>query len=388
MRKMRPEYLATAAWAESVDVFVRRRKHHRSLADVTRRKNCLGLLEYAQDRETELGWAKEQGDVSPDASVAYPMLGLAPKKPNTIFYLKKGSKKAVVVLMMNVRQEIAESIGNDEPTERLKEHILGNCGLIRENFEKHGILNVITKRPRLTAKTVNGSLFEFDSKKKRDTSVNLELEKYKKELKRSRSESVSPVSASSSTPKDLCVSPASFPLSRDLSMLDADLMVSPRSASRTVCSPSAERGGSMISSSHLRRVRSFSPKGRVLEEVSTITGVLRDVRLTCCSSPVNGGDSSDEEERHVDLTTTRSSVTPDVFFPFVHYTLDEWTARGETKATYWKMCKRGIGGLEFMDERVPLVTSKQIREEDLRHVERLKSEHSWRQSVEFFGGDW
>lgn len=348
----------------------------------------MGLLEYGQDRETELDWMKKHGEVPAEASVAFPMYGLAPKKTNTIFFLKSGMKKPVVVLMMNVRQEIAESVGNDEPDERLREQLIGNFGVIRENFEKHGILNVVTARPRLTVKNVNGSLFEFDCKKKRETSVNFELERYKKELKRSRGDcAVSPTSASP-RPSTVPASPACSVFFKPFA-LDGDSTFSPSSASTCRDALSPVVGSVLRSPSQVRLVRSYSPDGRVLEEVSTMTGVFKDVRLTCSSSPVNGEDSSDDEERHVDLTTmTTSESEPDVFFPFVHFTFSEWIGRGETKATYWKMCKRGAGGLEFIDERVPVVTTKQIREEDRRHIERLKSNQSWAQRVEFLGGTW
>ena len=145
----------------------------------------------------------------------------------------------------------------------------------------------------------------------------------------------------------------------------------------------ASSSGTVASPSCIRRVKSLSLDGRLKEEVSTIEGIFRDVRLTLCTSPVPG-DDSEEEETHLDFSKTTGDVSaePDVFLPFVHYTMDEWLhAHDGTKASYWRITKRA--NREFLQERMTVVTSKQIREEDKRHLERLKSEHSWKQRVAF-----
>lgn len=150
------------------------------------------------------------------------------------------------------------------------------------------------------------------------------------------------------------------------------------------------RSGTTSPLSSLCRIQSLSLDGRLKEDVSTVEGLFRDVRLTLstCAVPGDDDDSEDDDETHLDFSKTGSSLPePDVFLPFVHYTMDEWIDEcGGTKASYWRINKRR--GQEYLQERFAVVTSKQIREEDRRHLERLKSEHSWKERVAFFGGEW
>lgn len=376
MKKMPADYLATLAWTNSLDISVRKRKRNR-LGKVTRQKIHLDLQDYARDRETELNWLKEREKVDPESLVAFPMLDM--KSTNTVFFLKQKEKRPVMVLMMNTRQDIAESSASEEPSERLKEQLLGQCGALRENFEKHGLLNVVTVRPRLSSKCMSSCFFKIENKKKRECDAKIELEMYKMQL-RGESAAVSP-SSQATTTKTICP----FFTAPEL-LTSGSLSVFPASP----LSVGTLRSGTTSPLSSLCRIQSLSLDGRLKEDVSTVEGLFRDVRLTLstCAVPGDDDDSEDDDETHLDFSKTGSSLPePDVFLPFVHYTMDEWIDEcGGTKASYWRINKRR--GQEYLQERFAVVTSKQIREEDRRHLERLKSEHSWKERVAFFGGEW
>lgn len=349
------------------------------MGDTTRKKNNLCLQDYKRDRETELNICKENGEVDSEATVAFPMLDM--KKPNTVFFLKEREKRPVMVLMMNTRQDISETTVSKEPNERLKDQLMGQCVVLRENFERHGLLNVVTIRPRLSTKLMNASYFKADDNKKRETDANKELEKYKRRLcgeglfQSATNHSVSSLSTSA---PDLLVTGA-----HSVSPVVSPMSIASSHKRFALCS------GTVTSPFPLRRVRSLSLDGRLKEEVSTIEGIFRDVRLTLSTSPVPGNDFEEgDEETHLDFSKTGDvSVEPNIFLPFVHYTMDEWVNTHDgSKQNYWRITKRA--NREYLQQRMTVVTSKQIREEDKRHLERLRSENSWKQRVAFFGEKW
>jgi hypothetical protein len=94
-----------------------------------------------------------------------------------------------------------------------------------------------------------------------------------------------------------------------------------------------------------------------------------------------------DEDIHMDISPRAEIVAPkqvDAKYPYAHYSLEEWSARRESstgaRSTYGGIIKNDL--VELVGKSIQVVTLKQVREQDRRHLERLEREYAWQKKLE------
>lgn len=318
------------------------------------------------------------------------------------FSLDSAGKTPVVVLFMNARQEIAPTTDYDTPAERLDEQLVGYGKTIRENFTKHGIMDVLQIRPYLSSSKVQGVFPDdlFDRKptqpKRKNNIKNIfkmELELFSTELCKRRCLENAPnqddMEITPITPRDpelsrlrrtsssiYCVSPTS---STDLEALVGHMESSFENKDNInnvvndECRDIMEANGLVAID-----VRHSTPMADLIYAIRKTS--VEDLDVVSCTSPET---LYREEQTHIDILTTENSREPEtVMHPFVHFTMADWKKKHKKNPNhYWHIQKRE----KMRSDPIHIKTLKQLREEDRRHVERLKCKHAWDKKLEALG---
>lgn len=337
------------------------------------------LQVYSAFREKELREHIDNGLVSPDSRLSYEM-NIDPHA-SSIFFKDGDMSCAVAVLPTNLRQEI-ETGGNDNDSVDLK-----STPWVKtfDSYTQHGILDVLHPRPDIS-KVQNvftgtkDSIYQKISQEntqhrssKRGRRERAEMIKSKMEAwenakdKKGRCESLGEDAHSEieGVVLDQCRSETTSPES----CMAKDFSMSPlvRSLSDTMQAPLSQRIALRVSTPE-KKVSTVSHANGATRFTLFKTDQLDDLHLDV--SP---------RDRRVDVDT----ATEGTHYPYAHYSYEDWSkSRRGTKREYGNLFKKGWRKKD--NKNVQVVTFKQLREEDKRHLERLKSDHEWNKWASHF----
>ena len=358
------KFIAWKAWQNCLDesVKTRSRTANTTLRQKPKKLQNTNLLNYSKDRALELEKLVREGSVHPEASLAFNMY--FSQSSTSFFFLDAAKRKPVVVMMTNGRQELNECFS--ECDDRLGLQMIGSGQELIKNFDEHGLQDALIIMPSIDKDMNNAYFFSHRSNYADRKRKMRELESYAESL--SLKKRVDEV-----VEEDLS-EPAMerTELSRTHSMTHRDIMD---------LSEKEDRGGD----SPLANVMS-----RFNAKMTTITfgGTCTFVSTISPEKPRSKCGSDDEKKEwcNVDISTegvVHKSVSVPMY-PFVHYDFDTWRALDSDASckSYWKIHKSGFTPLY---QCVRVKTLKQIREEDRRHLERMKNHRAWMQKMVCLG---
>jgi hypothetical protein len=311
------------------------------------------LRKYSKDRTLELNEQKRANLVDVDAQLAYDMVLLyadSSYKTGSIFFKDKDHKHGVAVLFMDARQELIVTAGPDKLKVSLATQYNGHADALNANYARFGIFDVPQVRPVISKvqnvfDTKFHNLMRNDNKKQNIIS---DPQENKQSMLKWEAERFG---TSEGVKLEVVVKPD------ELESVSASLIT--ETVPADVFSPEKLAVIKLTSGSN-KKVASFT-SGRE--------------QYTLIESP--------GEELHLEISPSAQHTKPgahELKFPYAHYSLDEWSSTSwGTEANYRSIHKGNWAPQK--GKVLEVKTFKQLREEDRRHLERLRSEHAWRQKL-------
>ena len=334
-----------------------------------RKSTIYDMNAYSLFRRAELAEHVAKGLVAGDATLAFEMHLLSGvestgvNKTGTLFFTSEDKRHGVAVLFMPPRQELTVAEGHVS----MKKNPWENEEMAEDAFETYGILDTQSSRPSISrvqnvfTQSKEG-LFEND---KLGGGENAPVSKKQKQKKKKRIHN------------DL--EEWRQKRAKGLPGTTASTPAHGTSATRPQ-TPSSQMVSDSGVASNLERTTSFSstfmspsPHGKVVS--------FQQRQIQFQGSQLTLSISHVRDELHLDISPRDDGqqLARDVVeYPYAHDPIELYKARGNTmkRSVYGNIYKKDW--VLKCGRSVEVKTFRQIREEDVRHLERLVSEHEWR----------